>query len=69
MRKGQWITAVSGYEESRVFLLTFDPNSGAVAIDRKFHDAAGQPGFDSGARTWPHGWSGAARVRGIVFSK
>ena len=61
--------AVSGYGESRVYLLTFDPDKGAVAIDRAFHDRAGEPGFDAGPQAWPHGWKGAAQVHGIVFSK
>lgn len=61
--------AVSGYGETRIYLLTFDPDNGAVAIDRAFHDRAGQPGFDTGARAWPHGWNGAALVHGIVFSR
>ena len=61
--------AVSGYGESRVYLLTFDPDTGKVGIDRTFHDRAGQPGFDAGPRAWPHGWNGGAQVHGIVFSK
>jgi hypothetical protein len=61
--------AVSGYGESRVYLATFDPDNGAVALDRAFHDRSGQPGFDTGPRVWPHGWNGAAQVHGIVFSK
>jgi len=61
--------AVSGYGESRFYLLTFNPDSGAVAIDRAFHDHAGQPGFDTGPRSWPHGWNGAAQAHGIVFTK
>ena len=61
--------AVSGFGESRFFLLNFDPDTGKVAIDRAVHDRAGQPGFDTGPRTWSHGWKGAAQVHGIVFSK
>jgi hypothetical protein len=61
--------AVSGYGEARVFMLIFDPQTGALALDHAFHDGAGRPGFDTGSRTWPHGWTGAALVHGIVFSK
>jgi hypothetical protein len=61
--------AVSGYGESRIYLLTFDPDNGRVAVDRAFHDRAGQPGFDAGPRAWSHGWNGGAQVHGIVFSK
>lgn len=61
--------AVSGYDEPRFYLLTFDPENGKVAIDRAFHDRTGKPGFDTGPRVWPHGWNGEAEVHGIVFSK
>jgi hypothetical protein len=61
--------AVSGYGEARVFMLTFDPGSGVLALDRAFHDGAGSPGFDTANRAWPHGWTGTALVHGIVFSK
>jgi len=61
--------AVSGYGEARVFVLSFDPQTGALVLDQAFHDAAGRPGFDTGSRAWPHGWTGAAVVHGIVFSK
>jgi len=61
--------AVSGYGESRFYLLRFNPENGMVAIDRTFHDAKGEPGFDTGAQKWPHGWTGSAQVHGIVFSK
>jgi hypothetical protein len=60
--------AVSGYGESRFYLLTFDPDSGKIAVDRAFKDHSGRPGFDTGPRNWPHGWKGGAQVHGIVFS-
>ena len=37
--------AVSGYDTSRFYLLTFDPDQGKVALDRAFHDRAGRPGI------------------------
>jgi hypothetical protein len=61
--------AVSGYGQSRFYLLTFNPDNGTVAIDRAFRDRKGQPGFDTGAQKWPHGWNGSAQVHGIVFSR
>lgn len=61
--------AVSGYGEARVFMLTFDPDTGALELDRSFHDRTGRPGFDAGTRAWPHAWTGAAVVHGMVFSK
>jgi len=60
--------AVTGYREDRLFMLTFDPESGLLAIDRAFHDDRGNPGFDLDNRTWPHGWTGSAIAHGVVFS-
>jgi hypothetical protein len=61
--------AVTGYGEARLFMLTFNPESGELSIDRGFHDDRGNPGFDFDKRTWPHGWSGSAMAHGVVFSK
>ena len=61
--------AVSGYEERRVFMLVFDPESGALTLDKAFHDEGGHAGFDTASRAWPHGWTGTAIVHGIVFSR
>lgn len=61
--------AVSGYEENRIFMLTFDPKTGALALDKGFHDQAGRAGFDPDNRAWPHGWTGTATIHGIVFSR
>ena len=62
--------AVTGYTaDHRLYLLTFDPDSGALAIDTAFHDEQGKPGFDFGKRVWPHGWTGAATAHGVVFSR
>ncbi|QUD86590.1 hypothetical protein [Phenylobacterium montanum] len=61
--------AVTGYDEDRLFMLSFDPDTGALAIDAAFHDDKGKPGFDLDNRTWPHGWTGSAIAHGVVFSK
>ena len=50
-------------------MLSFDPNTGALAVDTAFHDGKGEPGFDFDRRTWPHGWTGSAIAHGVVFSK
>jgi len=55
--------------EDRLFLLAFDPATGAIAVDSAFHDAAGRPGFDFDDRAWPHGWNGSATPHGAVFSR
>ena len=61
--------AVTGYGEDRLFMLTFDPETGALAVDHAFHDDKGRPGFDFDSRTWPHGWTGSAIAHGVVFSR
>lgn len=61
--------AVTGYGEDRLFMLKFDPHTGALAIDPAFHDDRGKPGFDFDNRTWPHGWTGSAIAHGVVFSR
>ncbi len=60
---------VTGYDVDRIYMLTFDPGTGALAMDAAFHDAKGQPGFDLATRPWPHGWTGAAHAHGVVFSR
>ncbi len=55
--------------QPRLFLLKFNPESGAIAIDGAFHDANGKPGFDFADRDWPHGWKGSGHPHGVVFSR
>jgi hypothetical protein len=54
--------------ENRLFQLTMDETTGALAIDTAFHDANGKPGFDFANRDWPHGWKGSGAPHGVVFS-
>ncbi|MBS0364350.1 MAG: hypothetical protein JSR67_00840 [Proteobacteria bacterium] len=61
--------AVTGYGENRLFMLNFNPDTGAIGIDPGFHDDRGQPGFDFDNREWPHGWTGSAVAHGVVFSQ
>jgi hypothetical protein len=61
--------AVTGYGENRLFMLNFNPGTGALAIDAAFHDDRGNPGFDFDNRAWPHGWTGSAIAHGVVFSR
>ncbi len=60
--------AVTG-NENRLFLLTLDEKTGAIAVDTAFHDAAGKPGFDFANRDWPQGWTGSGKPHGVVFSR
>lgn len=61
--------AITGYEENRLYMLSFNPDTGALAIDTAFHDEQGKPGFDFENRTWPHGWTGKAKAHGVVFTR
>ncbi|HWY55233.1 MAG TPA: hypothetical protein VNZ03_12265 [Terriglobales bacterium] len=60
--------AVTG-SEPRLFLVKFDPATGALAMDNAFHDSDGKPGFNFADRDWPHGWRGTGRPHGVVFSR
>lgn len=53
----------------RTFLLKLDAVSGALSIDTAFRDGDGIPGFSFASRTWPHGWTGAGKPHGAVFSR
>jgi hypothetical protein len=61
--------AITGYGEARLFMLKFDPETGAISMDGAFHDQLGRPGFDLTNRSWPHGWTGTAQAHGVVFSR
>jgi 56kDa selenium binding protein (SBP56) len=54
---------------SRLYLLNFDTQTGALKIDDTFHDADNKPGFNFEDREWPHGWKGWAWPHGAVFSR
>src|ERR1700728_3722776 len=53
----------------RLYLLKFDPSTGALAIDESFHDSDGKAGFNFANREWPHGWKGSGVPHGVVFSR
>jgi hypothetical protein len=54
----------------RLFLINFDPTTGALAIDSLFRDpGSDQPGISMQAKQWPHGFRGTAIPHGTVFSR
>ena len=61
----------AGYTKSnRLFVIDFDPASGALSIDDNFRDAgSARPGIDLTGKTWPHGFSGKPVPHGTVFSR
>src|SRR5947209_3182725 len=63
------IVVTSGKPGDRTYLLKLEPSTGALSIDDKFRDVDGQPGFSFASRSWPHGWTGAGKPHGAVFSR
>ena len=55
--------------EPRLYMLTLDERTGALALDQALHDADGTPGVSFGNRQWPHGWSGTGKPHGVVFTR
>jgi len=54
----------------RVLVLEFDPTTGALALDERFHEAgASAPGFRMDDKSWPHGGNAKAVPHGAVFSR
>ncbi|MHB8478249.1 MAG: selenium-binding protein SBP56-related protein [Steroidobacteraceae bacterium] len=54
--------------DRRVYLLTLDPETGAIDFDRRFRDeTTGRVGVEFDREVWPHGKTGAARPHGMLF--
>ena len=59
-----------GSTGNRLFIINFDPKTGALAIDKRFRDPNDTvPGLKMSARRWPNGWTGTAWPHGTVFSR
>jgi hypothetical protein len=56
-------------EADRTYLLKLDETTGAISVDADFRDTDGKPGFSFAERDWPHGWKGAAKPHGAVFTR
>ena len=56
-------------EADRTYLLKLDETTGAISVDTDFRDTDGKPGFSFAEREWPHGWKGAAKPHGAVFTR
>jgi hypothetical protein len=63
------VVTTGGTGDPRLYMLKFDPSSGAISVDEGFHDADGKPGFNFSNRDWPHGWRGSGVPHGVVFSR
>lgn len=63
---------LTGYGSMRntIYLLHFDPATGALSLDERFRDeGAATPGVQLKDRSWPHGGSAAAVPHGAVFTR
>ena len=64
------LNSAGGGTGNRLFIIDFDPTSGALTLDERFRDAgASRPGVSFSQKTWPHGFTGKAIPHGTVFSK
>jgi len=68
---GRRIVLNSGeYGDHRLFMVNFDPQTGALALDGRFRDAGSErPGVSMDGKSWPHGFHGDAYPHGTVFSR
>lgn len=64
------LNSASSAGGNRLFLINFDPKTGALALDERFRDAgATRAGVRFAGKTWPHGFAGTASPHGTVFSR
>jgi hypothetical protein len=68
-RTNRVVVTTSGRGDPRLYMLKFDPSTGAISLDDAFHDSDGKPGFNFSNRDWPHGWNGSGVPHGVVFSR
>lgn len=68
---GRRIILNSGeYGEHRLYMINFNPETGALALDEKFRDAGSkEAGVSMDGKSWPHGFKGNAFPHGTVFSR
>lgn len=67
---GRLVVTDRGDGERRLFLLSFDEETGQLTLVEGFRGPDGDgPGVDFGRPNWPHGPSGPARAHGAVFGE
>jgi hypothetical protein len=58
------------YGEHRLFMVNFDPQTGALTLDEHFRDpGSDKTGVSMDGKSWPHGFKGDAYAHGTVFSR
>lgn len=56
--------------DRRLYIVDFDPKTGALKLDERFRDAGSdRPGVSMTGRTWAHGFKGNTYAHGTVFSR
>ncbi|MGA7381989.1 MAG: hypothetical protein WBX03_14155, partial [Terriglobales bacterium] len=79
-QKPHWISADTDHRriilnsgengEHRLFMVNFDPQTGALTLDKSFRDpGSDKPGVSMDGKSWPHGFKGDAYPHGTVFSR
>lgn len=64
------VNSAGSGSSNRLFVVNFDPGTGALALDESFRDSgATRPGVRFTQRAWPHGFTGTAVPHGTVFSR
>ena len=64
------LNSAGGGSGNRLYVVNFDPSSGALALDERFRDAgAARPGVSFTQKKWPHGFTGTAIPHGTLFSR
>jgi hypothetical protein len=68
---GHRIVVNSGeYADHRLFIVNFEPQTGALTLDKKFRDPGSDiAGVSMDGKSWPHGFRGDAYPHGTVFSR
>jgi hypothetical protein len=58
------------YGDHRLFMVNFDPQTGALTLDGRFRDPGSERmGVSMDGKSWPHGFHGEAYPHGTVFSR
>jgi hypothetical protein len=64
------LNSAGGGSGNRLYVINFDPATGALSIDDRFRDAgATRAGVSLTKKSWPHGFAGTAVPHGTVFSR
>ena len=64
------LNSSGGGKGNRLYVIDFDPATGALKLDERFHDAdSATPGVGFSGKTWPHGFTGTVWPHGTVFSR